>query len=139
MTSLIYDSCLYKVFRSMIHFDTDSFKVLLVSSDYIPDKKIHAKRSDIYGEIFPVNGYTRGGVSINVSTKLNTDKDQIDISLGNATWTSATITASGAVYYRNSEGLSSSDDLVCFIQFNNEVSSTNGSFTITPSILRIQN
>jgi hypothetical protein len=60
MASIIYDSCLYSVFRSLIHFESDEFKIMLVSSDYVPDKandptcwiSISRTREDIYEAVY---------------------------------------------------------------------------------------
>ncbi len=121
----------------MIHFDTDSFKMILVSSDYIPDKK-HSKRSDIMGEIPGNNGYIQGGLDVDVSIKNDNVSNRVDITLGSAVWNNATIVATGAIYYKYG-GNPITDDLVCYIEFEDEANSKNGSFRVTPSTLRIQN
>ena len=138
MSSLIYDSCLYNVFRSMIHFDTDTFRMLLVSSSYSPSKN-HAKRSDIYDEIPSGNGYIQGGLDADVQVSKDGQNSRVNIILGSVTWTNASITAAGAIYYRIGSSGASTDDLVCFIEFDREAKSENGSFTVTQSVLRVQN
>lgn len=138
MPGLIYDSAIYNVFRSMIHFDTDSFKMILVTSDYKPDKQ-HSKRSDIVGEVLSGNGYIQGGLDVDVNVKKDSTNNRTNVLLGSAIWTNATITAFGAVYYRMSGSGASMDDLICYIEFGDETSSRDGSFTVTSSTLRIQN
>jgi len=138
VSSLIYDSCLYNVFRSMIHFDTDTFRMLLVSSSYSPSKN-HAKRSDIYDEIPSGNGYIQGGLDVDIQVLKDDRNSRVNIILGSATWTNASITAGGAVYYRIGSGGMTTDDLICFIEFDQDARSENGSFTVTQSVLRVQN
>jgi hypothetical protein len=125
------------MFRSKINFNIDVFKVLLVSSKYIPDKN-QTSRFEIQGEVQNGNGYIRGGQEVNVAIVKDTQRNQIDVSLGKATWNNATINANGAIYYRSTNQGPSNDDLICFIEFENEASSTNGTFIVTPSIIRLQ-
>src|SRR6266576_2069628 len=134
MASIIYNSCLYGVFRSMIHFDTDDFKVLLVTSDYIPDKDKHKTRFDVIGyEISDGGGYIRGGLPAKAAIISNTSNDRIDVQLNGVTWEPANITANGAIYYRV-RGVPQNDDLICYVQFSKEASAIDGEFAITPSI-----
>lgn len=138
MASLIYNSGLDDEAKGNIDFDTDTFKCLLVTSSYTPDKDSHTKRSDVTNE-FSGTGYTTGGAAATVTVTKDTANDRIDISLGAASWASATITARGAVYYKSRGGASSADELVAFIDFTSDVTSTNGTFALTASTLRIQN
>src|SRR5258705_12315490 len=113
MSSLIYESCLYGVFRSMLHFDTDMFRMLLVSFAYSQSKN-HAKRSDIYDEIPSGNGYIQGGMDVMVRVTQDSQNNRVNVLLGDATWINATIVAAGAVYYKYSGGGPLKDDLICF-------------------------
>jgi len=65
--------------------------------------------------------------------------DRIDISLGAASWTGATITARGAVYFKSRGGAANLDELVAYIDFVTDVASTNGTFNLTVSTIRLQN
>ncbi len=133
MSSIIYNSFLFNSIRSMIHFDTDSFKMILVSSTYKANKN-HSKLSDILFEVPESISYKRGGLPVDVKIQRDEINNRVNISLAGATWENASITAAGAIYYK--EG---SDDLVCFVEFARLASSENGEFTVTPSIVRVQN
>ena len=122
----------------MIHFDTDQFRIMLVSSQYIPNKN-HSKRSDVYGELPTDNGYIEGGLDVKVNIKKDSINNRINILLSGGTWSNSTITANGAIYYRVGRNGPSTDDLVCFVEFDREASSMNGSFVITQSTFRVQN
>jgi hypothetical protein len=140
MASIIYDSCLYSVFRSLIHFESDEFKIMLVSPDYVPDKANDRVRSDVLDfEIPDEGGYLRGGVSVDVSMINDISNNRVEIVLGGTEWKFSSITANGAVYYKARRGPPSSDELICYVQFNQRTSSIDGAFTITPSRIRIQN
>jgi hypothetical protein len=138
MASLIYNSCLYDVATGAIDFDTDTFYVMLTTSSYTEDKDTHLKRSSVTNEVSGT-GYTAGGNSVTVSVTKDTTNDRIDISLGGTTWSSSTITARKAVYYKSRGGANTADELVAVIDFGSDVSTTSGTFTLTASTLRIQN
>lgn len=139
MASLIYNSALGDAFKGNIDFDSDTFKVLLVTSSYSPNKDTHTKRSDVTNEVASGGGYTTGGAAATVTVNVDTANDRTDVSLGSASWTTATITARGAVYYKSRGGASSADELIAYIDFGGDIVSTNGTFALTASTLRIQN
>lgn len=138
MASLIFNSCLDDALRALIDFDTDSFKCMLVTEDYVPDKDAHTKRDDVTDEVSG-DGYSSGGTAATVTVTKDTSNDRINISLGAVNWTTATITARGAVYYKSRGGASSADELVAYIDFGGDVTSTAGTFALSASTLRIQN
>lgn len=138
MASLIFDSALYDNATGAIDFDTDTFKVMLVTASYSPNKKTHTKRSDLTNEVSGT-GYTAGGVAATVTVNNDTANDRTDTSLGAASWAASTITARGAVYYKSRGGAASADELVAYIDFGANIVSTAGTFALTASTLRIQN
>jgi len=138
MASLIYNSCLNDMATGAIDFDTNSFKIELVTSSYTPNKDTHTKRSDVTNEISGT-GYTAGGVSTAVTVTNDTANDRIDINFADVSWASATLTAAAAVIYKTT-GTASTDNLVAYLDFGSNVTSTNGTFTLDiTSPLRIQN
>ena len=139
MASLVYNSCIRDAVTGAIDFDTDTFKMLLVTSSYSAAKS-HAKRSDITNEVTGT-GYTSGGnaCSVSVAAVDNTNND-VEISFTVTSWTSATITARAGVIYKSRGGASSADELVGYVDFGSDVSSTNGTFAVTVSSpLKFQN
>ena len=139
MASLVYNSCIRDAVVGNIDFDTDTFKMLLVTSTYTASKS-HAKRSDITSEVTGT-GYTAGGnaCSVSVAATDNTNND-VEISFTVTSWTSATITARAGVIYKSRGGASSADELVGYVDFTSDVSSTNGTFAVTVSTpLKFQN
>lgn len=139
MASMIYNNALLNEAKGLIDFDTDTFKVMLVTSAYTPDKDTHAYRSSVTNEVTGT-GYTAGGASAGSCTvTLDTTNDRIDITLAGASWPTSTITARGAVYYKSRGGASSADELVAYIDFGADIASTSGTFSLTASTLRKQN
>lgn len=138
MASLIYNSCLNDMATGAIDFDTDTFKIMLVTSSYTPNKDTHTKRSNVTNEITGT-GYTSGGTTTTVTVTNDTANDRIDIDFSDVSWSSATLTAAAAVIYK-STGTDASDNLVAYLDFAGNVISTNGTFTVDiTSPLRIQN
>lgn len=118
-----------------IDFDTNTFKVLLVSS--IPSEAnldAWANRSDVTNEITGT-GYTAGGIAQAFTLDaLDTANNRQSVTYANISngWTSSTLSAVGAIIYKNS-GTASADILLHFIDFGATVSSTNGNYSITYS------
>ena len=138
MASIIYNSALEDAVIGNIDFNTDSFKIILVTSSYAADKDAHTKRSDVTNEVTGI-GYTTGGVSSAVTVTKDTANDRVDIDFADVSWANATITAAGAVIYKTT-GSAAADNLVAFMDFGSDITSTNGTFTVdVTSPLRIQN
>jgi len=139
MPSIVYNSCIRDAVVGNIDFDTDTFKMLLVTSSYSAAKS-HDKRDDVTNEVSGT-GYTAGGnaCSVSVAAVDNTNND-VEISFTVTSWTSATITARAGVIYKSRGGASSADELVGYVDFGSDVSSTNGTFAVTVSSpLKFQN
>jgi len=139
MASIIYDSYSYDVLTGAIDTDSDTFYGMLVTSTYAPNKKTHTKRSDVTNEVVGA-GYTAGGAEIDVTVTNDTANDRVDVEFDNVSWTGATITARAIVIYKRRGGASSADELVAYVDFGSNVSSTNAAFAVTfSSPLRLQN
>lgn len=138
MASLIYNSAVDDMARGAIDFDTDTFKVMLVTSSYTPNKDTHDKRDDVTNEVSGT-GYTAGGISAPVTVTKDTANDKVTIQFAAVSWTSSTITARGAVYYKARGGASSADELVAYNDFNSNITTSNGTFSLAASTLTLQN
>lgn len=141
MPSLIYNSCLEDLCKGNIVFggaSPSTFKAMLVTSTYAPDKDLHLTRSNVSNEVTGT-GYTAGGNSATPTVTKDTANDRVDISWTIGNWTSATITARAVVLYK-STGTAATDLLVGYVDFGSDVTSTNGTFAVTVSTpLRFQN
>ena len=139
MPSLIYNSFFEDLARGAIDLDTDTFWVMLTTSSYTENKDTHTKRSDVTNEVSGA-GYTTGGATATVTVSaVDTTNDRQEYVLGGASWSSSTITARKAVYYKSRGGASSADELIAVVDFGSDVSTTSGTFTLTASTIRIQN
>lgn len=138
MASLIYNSCIDDTAKGSIDFDTDTFKMLLVTNSYTA-AKTHAKRSDVTNEVTGT-GYTAGGNAAAATVTKDNVNNRVDITFAITSWTSSTITARAGVIYKSRGGASSADELVGYVDFGSDISSTSGTFSVTiTSPLRFQN
>lgn len=139
MASLIYDSYFDDLAKGNVVPSTDTWKGVLVTASYTANKGTHAKRSDVTNEVTGT-GYTAGGNAVTASVSLDTTNHRSDVTLTGPSWASSTITARALVVYKSRGGASSADNLVCYIDFGSDVSSTGATFQVTiTSPLRIQN
>lgn len=139
MASLIYNNALWYLVKGNIDFDSDTFKTMLVTSSYTPNKDTDDFRNDVTNEVTGT-GYTAGGNSCTMTVAaIDTTNDRIEVTMGGSAWASSTITAAGAVIYKSRGGASSADELVAYIDFGGNVVSVAGTFTLTDSLLRLQN
>jgi hypothetical protein len=137
MDSLIYNSAIDDMARGAIDFDTDTFKVMLVTSAYVADRDNHLKRSSVTNEVTGT-GYTAGGVTTACTVTKDTANDKVTIEFAAVSWPSSTITARGAVYYKSTGGAASTDALVAYNDFGDNFTTGNETFTVNASTLTLQ-
>jgi hypothetical protein len=135
MASLIYNKFLDYLADADISDDT--FKVALVTSSYTPDKDAHEFFDDITNEVIGT-GYTAGGETVTGTLTLDNANDKLTLELASTNWTSATITARGAVYY-SSTGTASTSTLIAFSDFGSDVAVTSGTLALAASTVTLQN
>lgn len=139
MASLIYDSYFDDLNRGNIVPSVDTFKMMLVTSAYVPNKGTHSKRSHVTNEVVGT-GYTAGGKTTSAGVSLDTTNHRADVSFTGPSWAASTITARGAVIYKDRGGDASADELVAYVDFLSDISSSGATFQVTvTSPLRIQN
>lgn len=132
MANVIYNSFKRDIMNGAIDLDTDTIKVILVTSAYTPNADTHTKRSDITNEMAASGGYTSGGVALanKAVTADNTDDEGVfdadDLSLS-----AVTGTARGAVLCKVRGGASSADELIAYIDFGSDITASGGTFLIT--------
>ena len=138
MASLIYNSAIEDMAKSSIDFDSDTFKVMLVTDAYVANKDTHAKRSDVTNEVSGT-GYSAGGIASSVSVTKDLTADKVTIQFAAVSWASSTITARGAIYYKSRGGVSGNDELVAYNDFGSNITTSNGTFSLAASTLTLQN
>ena len=126
-----------------INYSTDTFYAILVTA--VPaegDLDTWAVRSDVTTEHAVSGNYTTGGFLCTATVEAAVDavNDNIEITIvpqvgnGNAVFSSATITAVGAIIYRRvgaDFSTPATDELVSFVDFLGTVTSTNGDYNVS--------
>ena len=135
MASLIYHNFFERLGRGAGDLQSLTVKCALVTSSYVADKD-HDFFNDITNEVSGT-GYSAGGATATVTVTDDDANDRCDIVLGAVSWSTATITARGAVYYVDTAGASSTDWLIAFVDFGSDQTSTAGTFSLSASTVRI--
>ena len=138
-TGFMFNSALRDEAMGNINYNADTFKVMLLTNAATPNKDTWTKRSDVTNEVSGT-GYTAGGAALTVSVgAVDTANDRVDVSTGAATWTTSSITARYAIYYKARGGASSADELVACVDFGQDVSTIADTFSLTASTIRKAN
>ncbi len=116
----------------------DTFKIALFTSAATLDASTTVYSST--NEVPNGSGYTTGGQVLTVSQVPTSTSTTAWLSFSDVTWTTATITANGALIYNSTQN----DKAVAVLAFGSDKSSTAGNFTIqfpaansTSAIIRI--
>ena len=138
MASLIFNSFPDDLAKGSIDLDTDTFKAMLVTGTYTPNKDTHLKRSSVTNEVTGT-GYTAGGVASAVTVTKDTATDRVTIQFGAVSWAGSTITARACVYYKSRGGASSADELIGYNDFGSNITTSNATFSVGASVITLQN
>lgn len=129
MANVIYNSFKKDIGTGVIDFDTDTIKVALVTSAYTPDADLHTFFDDITNEVVGT-GYVAGGSTLtNAVVTVDTVNDWAEYNGDDVTWASASVTARGAIVYKDT-GTPGTSPLICYIDFGADKIATAGDFTI---------
>jgi hypothetical protein len=131
MANLIYNSFKVEIQKQVINLETDTIKMMLVTSGYVPNIDTHSKRSDVTNEVvgagYPAGGFTLAGKTVTQNNTNNTGVfDADDIIAAAITLTDC----AGAVLYNSRGGLASADELITYLEFPSPITMTSGTLTI---------
>ena len=102
----------------------DTFKIALYTSSASLDATTTAY--SVTNEVPSTGNYSAGGNTLTVSQVPTSTGTTAFLDFADTTWSSATITANGALIYNSSQ----SDKAVAVLAFGGDKTSTNGDFTI---------
>ncbi len=129
MASLIYNVAKVKLGDGSIDFNSDTIKVALVTSSYTPDKDSHAVFSDVTNEVVGT-GYSAGGATLaSCTVTQDNTNDRGVYDAADPSWATSALTARGAVIYK-STGVAGTSPIICYIDFGQDYTSSNGTFSI---------
>jgi hypothetical protein len=102
-----------------VDLDTDTIKLILITSSYTPDQALHDFRDDLgANEASGGSGYTAGGFTLGsktlAATSLTLNWDAADISQA---ITGGPFAFRYGVYYKARGGASSADEIIGYVDF----------------------
>lgn len=133
MATFVYNHAKKLFFSGLLNLTDGTIAVMLVSGTYTPNQDAHTVSGDIGANEVrdSLGSYGRGGKHLTTPTLTqNNTTDRAVFTAANVSWTSSTITASGAVVYKSGTTPANSY-LIEFIDFGGNQSSSNGTFQIT--------
>lgn len=133
MTTIAYDCVMSDLDSQSYNPATATFYAMLVDNTYSPDRANHTKRSQVTGEVTGASGYLAGGQLVTLTRALNSAGHKRTWTFSSPSWASASITARGSVIYNARGGSPSADELVIYVDFGMDVTSSNGSFAVVYS------
>lgn len=122
ITAAVTDSYTLEIL-SGTHASADTYKIALYTSaaTLSAATAAYSATNEVSGA-----GYTAGGATLTgFATSLDTGVAILDFTT-DPTWTSATITARGALIYNSSK----TNKSVCVLDFGSDITSTAGTFTV---------
>ncbi len=105
-----------------------AIKCMLCTSSFTPSQDNDDFVNDITNEVTGV-GYTAGGVAL-TSTTISVASKTTTFDAADAQWTTATITARYAVIYDSTTGVTTTEPLICYIDFGADKSCEGGTFKL---------
>lgn len=104
---------------------TKVYKIALFTSSATLGASTTTYTGSTTGEVANGGGYSTGGETLTVSQIPTSSSTTAFIDFSDVTWSSATITARGALIYNSTD-----DTAVAVLDFGSDKTSTNGDFTI---------
>jgi len=109
----------------------DTIKVALVTSSYTPNQDTHDFFDDVSANEVTGTGYTAGGITLaNKTRTYDTATNTLKLDADDVSWSNSTITARYAIIYKSRGGAASADELLGYLDFQSNVSSSAGPFSI---------
>ncbi len=129
MADIIYNSFKKHLMQGDIALTSDTLKCMLVTDAYTADQDAHEYISDVTGEITGT-AYTAGGTTLASKTVTQNNTDDVAVfDFADPVWTDSTLTARGAVIYKDT-GTTSTSPLIAYVDFITDRQTIGVNFTI---------
>jgi hypothetical protein len=134
MTTNLFGLGLKAIVTQDVNWETDTIKVAL-TNNYVfsaSNQDLHDFWVDVEGfEVAASGTYVAGGAALTTPAPVYNDAlNAVLLSASaNVVWTGATITATGAMVYKDS-GVNTTSPLLAYIDFAGSKAATDGSFTL---------
>ena len=127
-SSKMFGRFLMSLANKEVNMNTDSFKVMLVTSAWTPDQDTMQYKSAVTNESSGA-GYTAGGATLS-SQALTYDAatNTMKFDASDVSWNNSTVQARYAVIYDATPGSDATRPLVAYTDYGENVTTTNGPF-----------
>ena len=139
MASFNYDKYFLHLTRGEINPLSDTFKAMLVTSAYAPNKGTDDNVGDVTNEI-AAPGYTAGGAVTQATISLDGVNHRVDVNFSGVNWPNSTIANARAIVIYKVGADPAHSYLVAYADFGADKSDTSATFAASfDTPLRIQN
>lgn len=129
-SSMFYGGFIRSAFNKEIDLDSDTLKLMLCSSAYVPDVDTHRYKNHITNEVTGP-GYTAGGATLGtVTVNYDTSGNIVSFTAPAVTWPASTITARYGILYDATPATDATRPLILCVDFGGNISSTAATFTV---------
>lgn len=130
-TAKAYGKFFLSVLNKEVDWDSDTIKVMLLSSSYTPNQDTHDYLDDVSTYQVTGTGYTAGGATLTSKTvTYDAATNTTVLDAADVTWASSTITARYAVVYDDTPASNATKPLIGYVDLVSDQASNNGNFTI---------
>ncbi|MFH1485972.1 MAG: hypothetical protein ABIH46_07875 [Chloroflexota bacterium] len=131
VTAYWYGLAFTSAFNKEIDLNDTNVKCALATASYTPDQDTHDYFNDITNEVSGATGYSADGTTLaNPAMTYTAGTNVWKFDADDCTWGSSYITARyGIIYYDNSS-VATTSALICYIDFGQDMTSSNGDFKI---------
>lgn len=132
MASKVYGNAIKAAFNKEVDWDSDTIRVMLLTSAYTPNQDGHDYVDDVRAnEVAATGGYTTGGAALTSKTATyDAATNTVKFDAADVTWAASTITARYAVVYNDSGATDATKALIAYFDFTTDRASSNGEFTV---------
>lgn len=131
MASKVYGNAIKAAFNKEIDWDSDTIRVMLVTSAYTPNQDGHDYVDDVRANEVVGTGYTAGGAALASKTATyDAATNTVKFDAADVTWAGSTITARYAVVYNDAGATDAQKPLIAYFDFTTDRASSNGEFIV---------
>src|SRR6478735_11373964 len=125
MASKVYGNAPKAAFNKEIDWDSDTIKVMLLSSAYTPNQDSHDYLDDVVANEVTGTGYTAGGQALASKTvTYDAATNTLILDAADTVWAGSTVTARYAVVYDDSGATTGQKAVIGYQEFGSDQSST---------------
>ena len=117
-----YGGAFLKAFNKEIAWSTDTIKVMLCTSSYVPNRDTHVYKSDVTNEVTAAGSYSAGGATLTTKTiTWDAVNHQMILDADDVSWAGGAPVARIAVIYDASPSTDATRPLLGYVDFGTDL------------------